>query len=230
MAITKVRGEQLNAELLDLNDTPSSYSGMGSRLVIVKAAEDGIDFDTVGNVVPTVTWVNDIYTSNGTLRQYTLSFTPQASSISIDLEGMALTEGASNDWTISGKVLTLTGGVPIENGMKIDVHYVTGDQQYGSGMPDWVIVDSGPTALVTWSRYMLDSSGGTFTINLPATPTKSDTIHLMDYTGNAAANNITVGRNGSNIMGVADDLVIDTDDANFSLVYSDATNGWRIVD
>jgi hypothetical protein len=52
----------------------------------------------------------------------------------------------------------------------------------------------------------------------------------MDYTGAASTHNITIARNGNNIMGSAADLTISTDNAAIGLVYSDATYGWRLTE
>ena len=221
---TKVRGEQLNAELLDLNDTPATYTGHGDHLVIVKDAENGIEFDSVANVVPGVTWVNDIFTSDGTNRSFVLSFNPDTSSVNPTLEGMGLTIGASNDYTISAKTLTLNVGVDLEAGMKLDVSYVTSDQQY-SGMPEWTVVDSN-SDLATWQRYLLDSTGGSFTLTLPANPMLSDTIHFLDFVKQCEINNVTLARNGSNIMGLSEDLVLDMEGLGFKIIYTGATRGW----
>lgn len=54
--------------------------------------------------------------------------------------------------------------------------------------------------------YILaDTTGGSFTLTLPASPAVSDAVHVL---GNGwATNNLIIGRNGQTIMGVADDLL-----------------------
>ena len=55
-------------------------------------------------------------------------------------------------------------------------------------------------------------------------------ISFLDGGGNCSTVNVTISRNGRNIMGSADDLDIDTDNASFTLVYYNASKGWRLID
>ena len=96
----------------------------------------------------------------------------------------------------------------------------------GGGNP-WAIKTANYTA-VNNDRLMADTSGGTFAITLPASPSLGDTIRIMDVSGSFATNNLTVQRNGNKIMGDTADMTVSTKNASFSLVYSNATNGWRL--
>ena len=73
-------------------------------------------------------------------------------------------------------------------------------------------------------------TAGTITITLPAAADAlvGDTVQIIDVTGVAGTNNITVGRNGADIQNVAEDLVININNAAPILVYSGATYGWVI--
>jgi len=82
---------------------------------------------------------------------------------------------------------------------------------------------------VKGNRYYLDSSGGTFTMTLPASPTAGDQVGFVDYGGNFATTSVTVGRNSSNIMGSATDLTLDVDYFSGVLEYVDATQGWMLI-
>jgi hypothetical protein len=50
--------------------------------------------------------------------------------------------------------------------------------------------------------YFVDTTAGAITVTLPATPSAGAIVAITDYAGTAATNNITVGRNGSNIEGL----------------------------
>ena len=63
-------------------------------------------------------------------------------------------------------------------------------------------------------------------MTLPASPAVGDQITIVDSGNFAASNNITIGRNSSNINGAASDLTINTNSASFTLVYANATRGW----
>lgn len=75
----------------------------------------------------------------------------------------------------------------------------------------------------------VDTSGGAFTINLPTAPALGDEVVFNDVAGQFATNSLTIGRNGQNIMGLAENMIVDEAFATFRLVFSNATHGWRIV-
>jgi len=79
-------------------------------------------------------------------------------------------------------------------------------------------------------RLLVDTSGGAYTVTLPANATLlvDDTIQIIDIANNAGTNNITVARNGSEINNAADDLTIDVNGAIVTLIYSGATYGWIV--
>ena len=87
---------------------------------------------------------------------------------------------------------------------------------------------------VNGDQVLVDTSGGGIgapvTINLPASPSVGDEVHFIDSGNNLASNNLTIGRNGSNILGVAANLIISVNTAAFTLVYVNATRGWAYKD
>jgi hypothetical protein len=81
------------------------------------------------------------------------------------------------------------------------------------------------------AQILADTSGGTLTITLPASPALGDEVSFIDSDYTFDTNAFTVGRNGSNIAAAAADLVVNTEGAGFTLVYSgDATTGWTFRD
>ena len=82
---------------------------------------------------------------------------------------------------------------------------------------------------VAGDRLIVDTSS-TVTITLPASASLSDEIRIIDGTGNASINNITVARNGHNIEGLAQDLTVNVNRAAFGLVYYNATQGWIMTE
>jgi hypothetical protein len=89
-----------------------------------------------------------------------------------------------------------------------------------------VSVNSNITAL-SGRRYAVDTTAAR-TITLPASPGVGDEVQIMDSTGTAATNNITVLRNGNKINGLTEDAIIDVDMDMASFVYSGSTVGWRL--
>jgi len=77
-------------------------------------------------------------------------------------------------------------------------------------------------------QLWINTGGGAFTISLPASPQKGDTVRFIDVANTFDTNNLTVNRNGQPIMGAADNLTVSTEGAAFDLIYYNATFGWRI--
>ena len=125
-------------------------------------------------------------------------------------------------------------GTP-ESGM---FRYNTDNQSlevYGSSSwePAGSIKWSIATNAVTVSKgegIMCDTSGGGFILTLPASPQLGDTIRILDLAGTFDTDNLVIGRNGNNIMGLAQDLTLSTENAAIGLVYSNATYGWKLIE
>ena len=77
--------------------------------------------------------------------------------------------------------------------------------------------------------YFCNTTSAAFTVTLPASPSAGDIVGIKDYANTADTNNITIGRNGSNIQGTANDFVINTEGLAIILLYVDATKGWLSV-
>ncbi|MBP98666.1 hypothetical protein CMK18_22165 [Candidatus Poribacteria bacterium] len=93
---------------------------------------------------------------------------------------------------------------------------------------DWTVKSAAYTA-VTGDALLLDASGGAFTITLPAAAVEDDYIDFADATGHLKDNNVTLARNGLKIMGLAEDLVVDTKNIGFRLTYYNTAQGWRVT-
>lgn len=88
------------------------------------------------------------------------------------------------------------------------------------------VVQSANGTLSAGRNYFVDTTAAR-TLTLPASPSVGDTITIYDASGTAATNNITIARNGSNINGVADNAIIDVNQASSTFVYTGAAVGWR---
>jgi len=94
----------------------------------------------------------------------------------------------------------------------------------GDGLTPWSLKTANYTA-VDKDRLLIDTSGGSFTITLPATPSTGHSIRLADA-GSFGTNNLTIARNGSTIEGFSEDLVIDIDGVSVELIYDGST--WEV--
>ena len=77
--------------------------------------------------------------------------------------------------------------------------------------------------------YFANTTGSAFTMNLPSSPSAGNIVSVKDYAQTFETNNLTVGRGGSNIEGVANDIILDANGESITLVYVDATKGWVLV-
>ena len=91
-----------------------------------------------------------------------------------------------------------------------------------------VVVADGSTntTAVAGRGYFIDTSAGTHTINLPASPKIGDVVKVSLIT---AGNVLTIGRNGNNINGASSNKTTNNDGDTFELVYANASEGWKTV-
>jgi len=100
-----------------------------------------------------------------------------------------------------------------------------------SGSVNWDTTPktSSPVTAVSGNGYFINTTSIAITVNLPATPAAGDIVAIADYANTSATNNITVGRNGSKIDGEIVDATIKINGQVYTLVYVDATEGWKTV-
>lgn len=82
----------------------------------------------------------------------------------------------------------------------------------------WIAKTSAYTA-VSGDQVIADTSGGAFTVTLPATPATGAAVWFTDPGSNWSTNNLTVGGNGKNIDG-SSSFTADVDQDGFALIYN----------
>ena len=100
-----------------------------------------------------------------------------------------------------------------------------------TGTVDWVTgsIKTATFSAVSGNGYFCNTTAGVLTVNLPA-GSAGDIVGISDYASTFNTNNLTVTPNGSELInGVNDDYTISTDGLAVSLVYVDATRGWKSV-
>ena len=78
--------------------------------------------------------------------------------------------------------------------------------------------------------YFVDTTSGTITATLPATPSVADIIRFIDVSGTFDTNNLTINRNGKKIQGDTSNMTVDVERAAFGLIFSGDTQGWVLLD
>jgi hypothetical protein len=125
----------------------------------------------------------------------------------------------------SGDTFSIPAGVTLTNSGT-----ATGFGPTGAVSWNTTKITADPNPAVSGVGYFADTSSAAFTVTLPAAPSAGDIVALSDYTGTWATNNLTVGRNSSNINGAASDLILNGNNTTATLIYVDATEGWRVID
>ena len=166
------------------------------------------------------------------------SLSYDSDAVSVYVNGLLLRK---EDYTsTSGTSVTLALAANLDD--NITITKLTGNNIGLSRNEVQAIVDASGSSTSTWSaksastsvssggKVIIDTSSTAITVTLPSSPSTGDEVRIIDGTGNASTNNITVDRNGNNIMGASDNLVIDIDRAGIGLVYYNAGNGWILIE
>ena len=142
------------------------------------------------------------------------------------------TARSSSNYTLTVKTVSGTGvTLPVGS---TTVLYSDGTNITGKLQTKGYYTPPSTYTAVNGDQLLINTSGsgiGTpVTINLPASPAIGNEVHFIDSGNSFASNNLTIGRNSSNILGAASNLVVNTNSAAFTLVYVNATRGWIYKD
>jgi len=95
----------------------------------------------------------------------------------------------------------------------------------GSSLAVQVVTGTSVTA-EAGTHYVLTNTGAATTVTLPATPSPEQVLWISNFTGRV---DCVVARNGSNIMQLAEDMMIDAPSVTVPLKYINVTIGWIIA-
>ena len=198
------------------------YSANETHVVLVEQA-DASDQVSIINLVDAVPeFVADTFTGDGTNTDFTMAVTPSnEASIIVSFDGV---KQHTSEYSVSGNTLSFTTAPDASANIEV-IHMasqVTGNTQV------WRVANANITAESGY-KYIVDTSSAPITITLPGSPITGDEVYFLDGATSFSSNNLTLARNGSNIMGTEDDLINNVDDAYVGLVYYNTLNGWRIV-
>jgi hypothetical protein len=114
-----------------------------------------------------------------------------------------------------------------------EIYRKAGTGQTGA---DWTLTDSSGITYAALSAagsvvsnftYLVDTSGGSFQADLPASPSAMDSVYFYPQT-EYATNNLVIGQNGSTILGQDDSYTVDVDGACLKFTYDGTT--WRVFE
>ncbi len=123
----------------------------------------------------------------------------------------------------SGDTITIPAGATITNSG-------TANGFGADGAVNWqTSIKTATFTAANQEGYFCNTSGGAFTVNLPA-GSAGNIIAIKDYAGTFQTNNLTITPNGSDkIDNVNGDATISTENAAIVLVFADSTRGWLNV-
>ena len=99
-----------------------------------------------------------------------------------------------------------------------------------TGTVDWCMTaKTSPFTAVNGDGFFVNTTSGTVTVTLPASPSAGDIVALADYANQWATNNVTICRNSSLINGGAFNSTLNTNGQSVTLIYVDGTRGWKTV-
>jgi len=167
----------------------------------------------------------------------------------INESGDVITVGAAGDTVaVAGNIvksnalqasdggnLVSQSGTTITLGASGDtINLASGASQSGFGRTGTVDWQTGSIKTSTFTAangegYFANTSGGAFTMNLPAGSAGS-IVSVVDYTNTFQTNNLTVTPNGSQkIGGTNASATLSTQGQSVTLVYVDDTEGWKNI-
>lgn len=122
--------------------------------------------------------------------------------------------------SVTASSMTITGS-PTNATDAATVQYVK------NSAASWVEQAANYTA-VAGDMIWANTNSGVITITLPGSPAVNTIVRVGDLASKWGTNAPVLARNGNLIMGLAEDLTLDLNNAVVDLVYSGSTYGWRV--
>ena len=225
--IFKTVSDGTNTTTASGNEDTLTFYGSGGLGVVVDEVSQSVTIS--GAPTTSVEEANMSY--NGGTWEYDGDFV-SLPTLDLYYNGVKQKDGDADYYTttISGGILKIDFAFTTYSDDWVNLQYEQTISTARGLLRDW-LVKTAAYMSVRGDRIMVDTSvASAFTINLPDSPGQGDTVIFLDAGGNCGTTNVTIGRNGKNIMGSASDLVIDTNNASFELVYYNASRGWVLYE
>ena len=138
------------------------------------------------------------------------------------------TSRSTSDYTLTFKTASGTGvTMPVASKMVVysdgtNIVQLSVEKGYHS-------IDRNYTA-VNNDQLIIDTSAAARQVTLPSSPSVGNEVTFIDAKASFGSNNLTIARNGSNILGAASNLVVSTNGSAFTLVFLNSTRGWAYKD
>jgi len=100
-----------------------------------------------------------------------------------------------------------------------------------TGTVNWntTAITADPNPAVSGTGYFVNTTSGAITITLPTSPSAGDIVAFADYALTWDTNNLTLDPGSNKINGSTDDYIVSSEGKSLTLVYTDSTQGWKVV-
>lgn len=177
----------------------TTFNGTTATKLVVDDASQTLTNKTIAYANNTLTGVQPTLVSGTSIK--TVNSTSLLGSGDVAVQP-TLVSGTNIKTINSGNILG-SGDLVIKGG----IEYIKKTANYTAVTKDGIIADTG---------------AGTFTVELPSSPAIGDQVFIVDG-NNFGTTNLTVGRNGSTIEGLSEDLILDIQGVSVQFIYSGST-------
>jgi hypothetical protein len=189
----------------------------------------------------------DSFVGDNSTTEFTLSIDPgNENNVLVYIkDGINRAVLSKTEYSVTGDILTFNSPPPFDSLIEVSIFQGGSIGPTGSTGPSGPTGSTGPSgptgpqgALTQWSvktsnyqavdgdRIIADTSGGTFTVDLPPTPSAGNYVQITDGS-NFDFINLTVGRNGSTIEDFEDDVLLTLPGCTFEFIYNGST--WEVT-
>jgi hypothetical protein len=213
----------------------------GGGTTTITGAYPSFNITSADQFVGTVTSVGGTGTVNGITLTGTVTSTGSLT-LGGTLSGVDLTSqitgtlpvgnGGTGASTLTAKTILLGNGTSavqtLSPGSSGQVVQSNGTDWVAASIPvvTFTSVKTSNYNAVNNEGVLCNTSGGAFTVTLPSSPSSGNQVIILDVGNAFGTNNLTVGRSGSTIAGLAEDLVLDITGVSVQLLYDGTT--WEV--
>ena len=210
-----------------IKDTGITVNPRANLNFVGAVLTDNAGSDTTTVTFPINAYIRQAFTPTANQTSFTTSSSMITGSEQVYLNGILLVRGSDYTTPDSTTILLTTGAAVGDSFEVMGLNAITTSGVLANYKQEINLSISSNTTLVTGYRYFVNTSAAR-TLTLPANPSVGEEIVVIDATGTAGTNNITVNSNSNKINGTVQNAIIDVDGAAASFIYTGSTYGWMV--
>ena len=210
-----------------IKDTGITVNPRANLNFVGAVLTDSAGSDTTTVTFPINAYIRQAFTPTANQTSFTTSSSMITGSEQVYLNGILLVRGSDYTTPDSTTILLTTGAAVGDSFEVMGLNAITTSGVLANYKQEINLSISSNTTLVTGYRYFVNTSAAR-TLTLPANPSVGEEIVVIDATGTAGTNNITINSNSNKINGTVQNAIIDVDGAAASFIYTSSTYGWRV--